>query len=195
MKRDSHTGRSILFTQQISMPPSRLLSSLLPTSQKPPDIAPNPVDNPTQISSTFRTKNSARTFSTPTQTDSSSHTAPTSILAPSAAPACPQGLGLGVNTTYTFYETEDSGAVVASREVYFDGYPFMHDFAVTEHFYVMIENSCDWDPRLFLSGKKSVAGAVVGIERAARLHCIPRAQTLKDTAVDTRVRCSGFGEV
>ena len=97
-----------------------------------------------------------------------------------------QGTGGGLTTTYKFVELDDSGQVIASRDVVFGGYPFVHDFAVTEHFYVLIENSVGWDPLLMLSGKKAPAGAMVGVDRPAWIHCVPRAQSREDAPVDTR---------
>lgn len=65
-----------------------------------------------------------------------------------------------INTTLTFWELGPDCAPVASKDFTLRGFAFLHDFAVTEDYYVIFQNPVTVDNAPYLLGTAPAASCV-----------------------------------
>ena len=83
----------------------------------------------------------------------------------------------GPSTGFTFFEFDAQGRQVARAEHTCKGMVFLHDFAITESHYVVLENPVDLDVgglARMLMGTGSLIGMLKSSPRDARLIAVPR---------------------
>lgn len=73
------------------------------------------------------------------------------------------------------YEFDEAWRVVARRPIELEGFAFVHDFVVTEHYVLWFQNPCDFDPTLYVLGEKNPAQLITYDEtRPTLIHAVPR---------------------
>lgn len=83
--------------------------------------------------------------------------------------------GVPLYTAVTLLELNRSFEVVASRTIELNGYGFVHDFCVTQNYYVVFQNPVSLDLVPFVAGLKGPAECLL-FERSTplRIHIVPR---------------------
>ncbi len=81
----------------------------------------------------------------------------------------------GPLTRVTIYEFDESGECVQQRQESIPGFAFVHDFAVTEHYYIFFQNPVTLNPLPFLVGLKG-AGECLKFQphQPTKIWLIPR---------------------
>ena len=73
------------------------------------------------------------------------------------------------------YEFDEAWRVVARRPIELEGFAFVHDFVVTEHYVLWFQNPCDFDPTLYVLGEKNPAQLITyDATRPTLVHVVPR---------------------
>ena len=73
------------------------------------------------------------------------------------------------------YEFDETWRVVARRPIELEGFAFVHDFVVTEHYVLWFQNPCDFDPTLYVLGEKNPAQLITyDATRPTLIHVVPR---------------------
>lgn len=95
---------------------------------------------------------------------------------PSAA-AVAAGRG-AFDSELMLYEFDEEWTAVRRRPIYLDGFAFVHDFVVTQHYVLWFQNPCDFDPLPFVFGEKNPAELIsYDPTRPTRIHVVPRDPT------------------
>jgi all-trans-8'-apo-beta-carotenal 15,15'-oxygenase len=59
-----------------------------------------------------------------------------------------------------------------------DGFAFVHDFVVTQHYLIWFQNPTDFEPALYVAGEKNPAQLITYDEhRPTKVHVVPRDPT------------------
>lgn len=80
-----------------------------------------------------------------------------------------------LGTSLTFWELEQDFSVAAQRSYELEGFAFLHDFAMTENYYLVFQNPVTVDNLPYISGRAPAAACVRWVAgRPTILHLIPR---------------------
>jgi all-trans-8'-apo-beta-carotenal 15,15'-oxygenase len=81
----------------------------------------------------------------------------------------------GPLTSITIYEFDEAGSCVKQRQHTIPGFAFIHDFAVTEHYYIFFQNPVNLNPFPFLVGLRG-AGECLEFQphQPTKIWLIPR---------------------
>ena len=92
---------------------------------------------------------------------------------PSAA-AVAAGRG-AFDSELMLYEFDEQWNAVRRRPIFLDGFAFVHDFVVTQHYCIWFQNPCDFDPLPFVLGEKNPAELIsYDPTRSTQIHVVPR---------------------
>ena len=73
------------------------------------------------------------------------------------------------------YEFDSAWKAAVRRPLRLTGFAFVHDFAVTENYYLWFQNPCDFDPAPFVLGEKNPAELITyDGSRPTKIHVVPR---------------------
>ena len=73
------------------------------------------------------------------------------------------------------YEFDEAWKAVRRRPVNLEGFAFVHDFVVTQHYVLWWQNPCDFDPLPFVLGEKNPAELIsYDPSRPTKVHVVPR---------------------
>ena len=101
---------------------------------------------------------------------------------PAGRAAPRQGIGAALaagrgafDSELMLYEFDEAWRVVARRPIELEGFAFVHDFVVTEHYVLWFQNPCDFDPTLYVLGEKNPAQLITyDATRPTLVHVVPR---------------------
>ena len=83
-----------------------------------------------------------------------------------------------MNLVVAQYEFDESWTAASKRPIYVDGFAFVHDFVVTQHYVLWFQNPCDFDPIPFVLGEKNPAELIsYDPSRPTKVHVVPRDPT------------------
>mmetsp|Transcript_64161 Transcript_64161/g.177341 ORF Transcript_64161/g.177341 Transcript_64161/m.177341 type:complete len:604 (+) Transcript_64161:260-2071(+) len=78
----------------------------------------------------------------------------------------------------TVYEFDEEFRTAATQVVEIDGFAFVHDFVVTQHYLIWFQNPTDFEPALYVAGEKNPAQLITYDEhRPTKVHVVPRDPT------------------
>merc|ERR1719409_358942 len=79
------------------------------------------------------------------------------------------------DTELTLYEFDETWRAQVRRGFDFEGFALVHDFVVTEHYYVFFQNPNNFDPIPFALGQKN-PGELINFDasRPTVIHVVPR---------------------
>jgi len=86
----------------------------------------------------------------------------------------PQG---AFDSEITIYEFDRDWKAVVQRAISITGFCFVHDFAITENYYIFFQNPTNFDPIPYILGEKNPAEVIkwAGSEgRPTKIHVVPR---------------------
>ncbi|NJR70304.1 MAG: Apocarotenoid-15,15'-oxygenase [Synechococcales cyanobacterium CRU_2_2] len=85
------------------------------------------------------------------------------------------GVQAGLSSTISIYEFEADGRLVQQQSRTVPGFAFLHDFAITENYYVFFQNPVSLNPIPFVLGLKG-AGQCISLDaqKATQILLVPR---------------------
>ena len=100
------------------------------------------------------------------------------------------GLKVGLLTTITIYELDQSGRVVKQHDHSVPGFSFIHDFAITPNYCIFFQNPLFFNPLPYLLGLRGPAECIKFLDkRPTKILIIPRDESQAVQKIETE---SGF---
>ena len=93
-------------------------------------------------------------------------------------------LKTGLSSTITLFELNPDGKLLRRHSHAIPGFAFIHDFAITPHYAIFLQNAVSFNPLSFLFGLKG-AGECVNFQpdKPARLILVPRTQPYDEVKI------------
>lgn len=100
------------------------------------------------------------------------------------------GLKVGLSTTITIYELNESGKVVKQHDHSVPGFSFIHDFAITPNYCLFFQNPLLFNPFPYLLGLRGAAECIRFLkDKPTKIWVIPRDESKAVQVLETD---SGF---
>ncbi len=85
------------------------------------------------------------------------------------------GVNTGPKSTIRLMEFDNDGKLISERKDRFDGFAFLHDFAITPNWSLFLQNAISFNPLPFLIGQRSAAQCLTSNPgKQSKLWLIPR---------------------